>query len=104
MAFSVSPTSGSAPYVLEADFENRLGFDTGTYGLFVYATTTAGSCPPLVTTGTNIDAAATALLDVGSYSTTTTVPAGSCRTFSLVIKNLATSDVVGSSIVSVSNL
>ena len=103
MAFSVTPTSGVAPYVINATFANRLGFERGLYRLEVRIPKTVGSCP-LPNSGTNQALIAEQLLSTGSYSLTTSVEVGSCQSIGLRIVNVATSAVTSSQSEEISNL
>lgn len=99
------PTSGALPFTLTASFSDKPNFYLGRYGLFLYQSTTAGSCPGLVSTGSSLNEIAEALLNNGEYIVTAGgVPAGSCKTYSLVVKNLDNNSVVSSATASVDNV
>lgn len=105
MAFTVTPTSGAAPYVFEAEFSNRIGLDQGFYSLHFYATSGVGTCPAPTTSGTDQQNVVQALLNVGTYTQSgNSVPAGSCRVHNLVIREIATNNIVSSSSLSIDNV
>lgn len=105
MGFSVNPTSGDLPYVFTASFSNRGSIESGLYVVEFITATASGSCPPASTTGANAPSAANALFNTGSYTQTiNAVPAGSCRRYNLVLREVATGTVISSSNVTVSNI
>lgn len=104
MAFTVTPTSGDAPYLLEAVFSNSVLIDNVNFSLSVKYTSSVGSCPA---EGSNQELAPSqiqSLLNNGSFNHFSAVSAGSCRTYTLTIKNIASDDVVDSYSVSVDNV
>ena len=104
MAFSVTPTSGTAPYTLTATFAETLGFDTGDYLLRVYSQTLVGSCPSTAYPGGSQSVPiATSLLATGSAESSTSVPDGSCRVFTAGVFTNA-GELVSESSITVSNL
>lgn len=105
MAFTVTPTSGSAPYLFEAEILNSVAIDLGVYSAHFYGSTDIGSCPSPTTSGTDQQNIAQALVNVGSYQQVgNSVPAGSCRVHNLVIREIATGNIVASSSLSIDNV
>ena len=105
MAFTVTPSSGSAPYLYEAEFSNRFGLDAGFYSAHIYADVAVGSCPAPRTAGTDQQSFAQALVSTGEYlQTVNSVPAGSCRVYNLVIRDKTSGDIVASSPVTIDNV
>lgn len=102
MAFTVTPTSGSAPYLLEANVSNSVGINNVDYSAELLSSVLTGSCP---TSGaTPIPGAGIVLATSGQYTANTNTTVGSCRVFQLVIRNVATNAVVASQTVNVNNL
>lgn len=105
MAFTVTPTSGAQPYFLSADVTGVSVINGIYYTASVRSGTGAGSCPaeglvsPLPPERVNpiINGIPT---DSGSSS----VPAGSCRVFTLTIRRVSDNVVVATSNATVSNL
>lgn len=105
MAFTVTPTSGAAPYILSADIINTGNIDGVNYVAAVFSSQSIGSCPSVGETTPLATSRLNTLLSVGSVDANViTVPAGSCRTFTLSITRLSDNVVVDSSSVSVDNL
>lgn len=104
MAFTVTPTSGSAPYVLSATFGNKDSIDNVDYALELRTSVLVGSCFVGVATGNPIAGAASSLLNTGVSSVTGSVPAGSCRTYSLIIRDLSNNSILASQNVNVNNV
>lgn len=101
----MDPTSGDLPYVFTASFDNSGSIENGLYIVQFITATASGSCPPVSTTGPSASAAATALFDTGSYTQTiNAVPAGSCRRYTLVVREVASGEVTSVESVTVSNL
>ena len=105
MAFTVTPTSGSAPYLFEAEILNSVGIDWGLYTAHLYADVATGSCPAPRTQGTDQQAAAMSLVNTGEYLLpSNSVPSGDCRVYNFVIREVASGDIVASSDVSIDNV
>lgn len=104
MAFSVTPTSGNQPYVLNATFNSKIAFSTGLYSLNVYKSVGTGGCPLPSVTVESMPAIADALLANGTFTATDSVLTGYCRVYNLVIRAVATGDILGQSNVSVNNV
>ena len=104
MAFSVTPTSGDAPYVLTANIANSALIDGVKYAVSVAYSSSSGSCPAegseVYLTPIQIDT----LLTTGSFTSYSAVNTGNCRTFTLEIIRVLDSVVVDSSSVSVDNV
>lgn len=105
MAFTVSPTSGAAPYTLSAtvsDFVNVNGVD---YVASVEGSSGVGSCPAMGV-GSPLDPALVESLISGNSVELVigTIPTGSCRTYTLRITRVSDGVVIASSNVSVNNL
>lgn len=103
MAFTVTPTSGAAPYTFEATFFNKMRINTGRYTLFLRSTDMVGSCPPMGNS-TNLAAGASQLLANGILISNANVSNGSCRTFTLSITDNVDSSVISSATISISNV
>lgn len=103
MAFSVTPTSGDAPYTFTAQISDAVNIDGGRYTLLFQSTTAVGSCPPLGSS-TNVPGGVDALLATGQSTDTVDVPAGSCRTYTLRIRDNELGTYISSENVQVSNV
>lgn len=91
VAFTVAPTSGGLPYTFNATFADQESFIPSRYGLELRQHTNTNSCPAPGDQGTLLVGAAAELLNSGEYiQTISTVPAGSCRTYNLIIRDLRT--------------
>lgn len=104
VAFTVTPTSGNAPYLLTAVFDRGDSFVDPGYALEARATTRPGSCLLGLSQSANVPAMVTALLDTGEFSMLTDVPANQCRTISLIVRNTITGDVLDSKNVYINNI
>lgn len=105
MAFNVAPTSGTVPFVFTADFYSRYALDTGLYRLQFYVNTMEGSCPNGNPLGTSQTEPVLAILDTGTYiQTTGYIPIGSCRTVTLVIREVETNEIISQEMVNIDNL
>lgn len=99
----MTPTSGDAPYVYTATFENQSNFDGIHYALEVRSSTSVGSCPAQGS-GTTLQEFADSLLSDGSYTQVdNSVPSGSCRTTSLRIVELKSGSYVNAGSVNIDN-
>lgn len=105
MAFTVTPTSGPAPYLFEADVLNQSPIAWDFFSAHFYTVTGAGSCPAPSSSGTDNQIAAQGLVNNGVYAPSGgTIPSGSCGVFNLVIRDIASGDVVDSSFVAIDNV
>lgn len=105
MAFNVAPTSGQPPFVFTADFSARYGLDAGLYSLTFYRSTAVGFCPNGEPLGTTHPEVAQTLLQTGTYTQTTgPIPSGSCRSNTLVIREVATGNIVSQAIANIDNV
>lgn len=105
MAFDVTPTSGQPPFVFTADFSARYGLDAGYYFLQFYINTEVGFCPNGDPLGTTHPANALALLETGIYTQSAgPIPSGSCRTSTLVIREVGTNNIVSQAIANIDNV
>lgn len=86
MAFSVTPTSGEAPYTFTAEFNNQKLIDGVRYILQFRYSEGVGLCPSLGISN-NIFVGIAPLLETGSYVTNAVIPIGSCRAYTLSIKD-----------------
>lgn len=103
MAFTVTPTSGDAPYVYNVSFENAGNF--GSEYSFEYANVmNVGECATDYTLGTNLPATAATLLATGTSSSGTSVPSGSCRSAFARIRRLSDNVVISGSIANIDNV
>lgn len=103
VAFDVTPTSGTAPYTFTADLGAAVNIDDKRYSLLFQSTTAVGSCPPLGS-ATNVPNGVDALLATGQYISNDDVPVGSCRTYTLRIRDNVLGTFIASESVQVSNV
>lgn len=103
MAFDVTPTSGYGPYVFTASFANSELIDNVLYSLSFVSSVAVGSCPEHGTS-TPSPQAANALLENGVYENPATTSSGSCRAFTLTIRNISSGNVVSTRTLQVSNI
>lgn len=104
MAFTVTPTSGSAPYVFTAEFSAKESLFSDLYVLEVRPRTSAGSCPGPATSGSRSSGAEQSILLYDNYTVLTSVPAGSCLGTTIVIREIASDTIVSQATAQVSNL
>lgn len=105
MAFTVTPTSGAAPYLFEADFLNKDTFNTGLYVLEFRTSTSASQCPTSALEGNLNATAAIRILNDGVYTSSgMDVPSGVCRAYGLYVRLVSDNSVVSSSVVNIDNL
>lgn len=104
VGLSVVPTSGEAPYLLTASFTEIAFINNVLYRLEVRISQDTAACPPFTSSGSRSVPIETALLSTGEFVITNNVVAGSCRTYSVLIRNLITDTIVSQSSVSVSNI
>lgn len=91
----MTPTSGDAPYLYEAQFNNAHLLNGTDFELLFRERTVVGSCPSFGNVGAERPQAASDLLQNGEYTDPSgTVPVGSCRASSLVIIHVPSGDVV----------
>lgn len=102
--FDVTPTSGAAPYIFTTGLNDRYGLDVGLYSLRFYEESAVGSCPPPGTTGQARGSVASNLLNNGTATIGQTVPSGNCVTYTLVIIEGATNNIVSQASVNVDNI
>ena len=103
MAFTVTPTSGVAPYVLYLELSDKVGIDQGFYYATFKSSPSANPCP-LIDTGNQNSQIASQLIDTGSAVVTGTVEPGLCRTYTFAIRDSATNAIISQQAVSVSNI
>lgn len=103
MAFTVTPTSGEGPYVLDALISNREMIDDVNYGLRVMRSNAETPCP-VVATGVSIGPIVEAFLAGNEYADALTIPNDLCRTYTVVLTDLSTNTVIGEISQSVSNI
>ena len=103
MAFDVTPTSGTAPYTFTAEFTNKDSIGLGYDLRCLRADAQSGACPLPEDATINLIPPADTLLEVGTYTRQVPVPAGSCQTFVLAIRDRA-GNVVDSQSVNVDNV
>lgn len=104
MAFTVTPTSGEAPYLYEAEVINRDGIDLGLYTVEYRFVTSVGSCPASALSGTNSPGNALALLNVGSFVSQSSVAAGSCRGSVFLVRRLSDNAIISQMSVNIDNV
>lgn len=103
MAFTVTPTSGEAPYVLSADIDNLINIDGVHYRGFIGSGTAVGSCPAAgFTTLPRVEREE--FFESGSVTLTDSVPPGSCRTFTLRIIRVSDEEEIAVSHINVDNV
>lgn len=84
MAFTVTPASGSAPYLFEASFDNPGSFGYGYTAVLRFSSPVVGSCPPPANATNVVAGAGESLVNTGSYLRTTgSVPADNCNVYRL---------------------
>lgn len=105
MAFTVTPTSGDAPYSLSATVDNSVNVDGVNYVASVTTEHAMGSCP-LSGAGTPLTPTIVNSLINGEtvVSGAPTVTAGRCRTYTLAITRLSDNVVVDSADAFVDNI
>ena len=103
MAFSVTPTSGDFPYNFTATFLSAMLLDDVRYSLLFQSSTAVGSCPSLGV-GTELPGGVASLLATGTYTSTISVPAGSCRAYTLRIRDNVTDTFISTETVHVDNI
>ena len=104
MAFSVTPTSGAAPYTLSAIVADSDKIDNVLYTATLRTSSNTGSCLP-EGAATLLDSSVVAsLLADGSVEYGSTVNPGSCRSITLRILRVSDNAVVSSSTVFVDNV
>lgn len=103
MAFTVTPTAGDAPYVLNATFDNIASIDFINYSLELRSSSQVGSCFMDVSEGPDTPSISQSLLASGSATLLNSVPAGSCSTRSLIIRDLSTNAIIESQNVYIDN-
>lgn len=104
MAFTVSPTSGAAPYVLTADISDKESLFWDRYALELRTRSSSGSCATPIMTSPPNNVIGAALLESGTSTLVADVPIGSCQVFSLVIRDLETDLIISQEVAQVSNL
>lgn len=105
MAFTVTPTRGANPYILNADVDNFSVINGVHYRATVSSTRATGSCPALgVSSAMNANAVAQLVSGVPVDTGASTVATGDCRTWTLTIIKVSDNSIIDQSSVSVSNL
>lgn len=104
MAFSVTPTAGTAPYTFTAEYANKLGFELGLYITEFRTETGIGSCPAPELIGANSATSAQTLLQTGTVVTTVSVPVGSCRNYINLVRRVSDNEIVSSMNIYIDNL
>lgn len=77
--------------------------DNDKYTLLFQSTTAAGSCPPLGSS-TNVPNGVASILASGTYVSTLDVPAGSCRAYTLRVRDNVAGTFISSETIHVSNI
>ena len=104
MAFTVTPTSGEAPYILAVELADDEFLDGVHYMATVAHTTSSGSCPLKGTVSKFSAVAVNGFITNGTYEAMGDVPPGSCRTYTMEIIRLKDNAVIASSNVYVDNV
>ena len=103
MAFSVTPTSGAAPYFFTADIDNAFLINGVDYVATVRRSGQSGSCPP-AGVGTQLDQNfVDSLINGETVSVEDSVPVGDCRAYTLRILRVDGLVEIASSTVHVDN-
>lgn len=103
MALSVTPTSGVAPYLLSATFDNSVAFGHG-YELIVRKSGSMGTCNTDITTGPLDPTIAAALLSTGQYQITNTVAGGRCDVYKVYVRDIANNVIITPMTAQINNL
>lgn len=103
MAFGVTPSSGSAPYLFNLTLSDNSLITSGIYNFVFLASSASPSCP-LTGVGSSQPATAAFLLSTGTASVQNTVGAGLCVTYTAQIVNPLTNEIMSQSSVNVSNI
>lgn len=105
MAFTVTPTSGAAPYTFTANVEGSDLIDGVNYSATVLSTRATGSCPVEgIGNPWTPNLMASLLNSESIVSDYGTVASGDCRTTTLLIKRLHDNEVVASANTVIDNL
>lgn len=104
MAFDVTPSSGASPYVFNVSFDNAVNFGSA-YSFEFAQVTDVGFCSNDYTLGNNAPAIADELLSTGTYTwSTTSVPAGSCRSVIVRVRRLSDNSIIQGMIGTIDNI
>lgn len=103
MAFDVTPADGAGPYNFTATIASAMFIDNEEYSISLRSSEAVGSCPAQGTS-TPSAAGAAALLTNGVFVTTASVPIGSCRSYTLSIRDIVNDTVISSETVQISNI
>lgn len=103
-SFTVVPTTGTAPYRLAIQFENKLSLDNLQFAFRVFASFQTGACPTASAMDIRFSIAESSLLLYGAYDIPSNVPDGDCYGFKAQIIRLFDDSVVQESVVYISNL
>ena len=104
VAWAVSPITGNAPYTVTATFDKKNLIDNINYGFQVISAVNVGACNTDPLAGSVQASLTSAILSSNTGQAMANVPAGSCRTYSGIITDLATGIVVSSMMASVNNV
>ena len=101
----MTPTSGDAPYTFTAEIKNKDSINFVRYGLEYRVSSSTTACPTGSQTSANVPIVANSILSNGFYvQEGNSVPAGTCRTGSLIIRNLTDNSIVDFKNISIDNL
>ena len=105
MAFTVTPTSGASPYIIQANIDQSYLVNGVDYSAAIMSSVGVGSCPTLGTTSPMPDSLLMQVVTgIAVNSGWSTVPSGSCRTWTLTITNNSDNSIIAQSSVSVNNV
>lgn len=104
MAFDITPTSGAAPYTFSLTVNNKESIDGINFSAEFRGVTQTSSCPIDGLAGNNSNVIVDELLSTGSYIAPSSIPEGSCRAYTFLIKRLFDDVVIASSSVFVDNV
>lgn len=104
LSFSVDKNSGEQPYLFSISFANKSMVDGVVYQFELRAVRQVGMCAVSPLSTPNVPSVAEALFMDEFYVSTTPVVAGQCGVFEVRIVEVATSEIISISSVSVNNV
>lgn len=104
VSWVVSPSTGVAPYVLTAVFNNKELLDGVNYRLESAIVDNVGSCVTNINAGVNDQARANTILATNGLTAMQTVNTGSCRAFILRIRDIPNNTIIQGLIAHVDNV
>lgn len=104
MSFTVTPSSGAAPYTFDNVIDNRNMLDDVNYSATATLMQSSGSCNAPDVNGTVYSGLVPRLYTGNSYTAGTSVPSGRCQVVGIFIIRLSDGVVVSEAYASISNL